>query len=76
MPRHNVIYSLLILVTLILGVLLIQQFAEVLDRPEVYTSWSTKQCVEVKDPKAEFEGRVSEWSCDHLPEKYQHVWVY
>ena len=76
MQRHYLTYALLVLACLIGGCLFIKQFAEVLDRPIVHQSWSTKECVSVEDPKAEYEGRESEWSCDHLPERYQHVWVY
>jgi len=33
--------------------------------PDVYTSWTTKQCVKV----------VPSGSCDNLPEKFDVVWV-
>jgi hypothetical protein len=46
-----------------------------LDRPEVQVSYETGRCVAVRDYKAEYEGRVSEWSCDKLPERYERVWV-
>jgi len=33
--------------------------------PDVYTSWTTKQCVKV----------VPSGSCDNLPKKFDVVWV-
>lgn len=75
MPRHYLTYALLVLACLLLGCLFIQQFVEVLDRPAVHQSWSTKECVRVDDPAAEHEGRKP-YTCDRLPERYQRVWVY
>lgn len=76
MQRHYLTYALCVLALLLMGCALIHSFAKVLDLPEVRESWSEKKCVEVLDPAAEAEGRKSEWSCDRLPEKYRHVWVY
>lgn len=75
MPRHYLTYALLVLGCLLLGCLFIRQFAEVLDRPVVHQSWSTKECVRVEDPAAEHEGREP-YTCERMPERYQHVWVY
>ncbi|UGL62815.1 hypothetical protein [Xanthomonas phage MET13-T1] len=76
MPRHYLTQALCVLAVLVMGVLLIRTFAQALDRPIVHVSWHSKECVQVEDPKAEYEGRKSEWSCEHMPEKYQRVWVY
>lgn len=51
-------------------------FVTWLDRPEVRVSYPAGRCVEVKDYKAEHEGRKSEWSCDRLPDAYDLVWVH
>lgn len=59
-----------------LTLLVLHQFIVLLDRPEVHVSYSSGQCVEVVDHKAKHEGKPSEWSCDHLPKSYEHVWVY
>ncbi|UTC27988.1 hypothetical protein [Stenotrophomonas phage A1432] len=60
---------------LIAIVFLVMCLKRELDLPEVQFSYSTKECVKVLDPKAEYEGRKSTWSCDHLPERYNHTWV-
>lgn len=36
-------------------------------RPDVYMSWSSKECVKVEHSKAH--------DCDNLPKKYNTVWV-
>jgi len=51
-------------------------FVAWLTPPEDLVSYPTGRCVEVKDYKAEHEGRKSEWSCDRLPDAYDLVWVY
>ncbi|URA07020.1 hypothetical protein P9A47_gp52 [Xanthomonas phage Elanor] len=76
MTRHYFIQALCVLSCLLMGLALIHSFAKAMDLPIVHVSWETKECVEVKDPKAEYEGKESEWSCEHMPEKYQRVWVY
>lgn len=73
--RHYLTYALCVLACLLAGVLLIRQFAAVLDMPEVHQSWSTKECVLVDDPAAEHEGREP-YTCERMPEKYRRVWVY
>lgn len=42
----------------------------VLDMPDVHVSNSTGECVEVINYDPEHE-----YTCDNLPEKYNHVWV-
>ncbi len=69
-------YAIIVVGLLLVGLLFVRQVAEVLDRPQVWVSHSTGECVEVKDFKAEHEGRESEWSCDNLPQRYEHVWVH
>ncbi|UYA99034.1 hypothetical protein P9A54_gp49 [Xanthomonas phage vB_Xar_IVIA-DoCa10] len=76
MPRHYLAQALCVLACLLMGMLVIKSFADALDRPIVHVSWHSKECVQVEDLKAEHEGRKSEWSCAHMPEKYQRVWVY
>lgn len=68
-------YILMFLVVLLLAVAGMRSLVEVLDRPEVRVSYLTGLCVEVKDYKAEHEGKPSRWSCDHLPPSYERVWV-
>lgn len=75
MQRHYLLYALAVLAALLMGLLLIRQFAAALDMPEVHQSYSTKKCVRVDDPAAEYEGRRP-YTCDRLPERYRHVWVY
>lgn len=48
---------------------------DVLDAPEVHVSHASGECVKVRDFKAEYEGRKSEWSCARLPPRYDRVWV-
>lgn len=36
--------------------------------PDVYVSYSTGECIEVKS-------KNDKYSCENLPEKYNHVWV-
>jgi hypothetical protein len=36
-------------------------------RPDVYMSWSSKECIKVEHSKTH--------DCDNLPEKYNTVWV-
>ena len=69
-------YTLIFAVAVGLAVLVLHQFATLLDRPEVQVSYRTGKCVKVVDHKARAEGRQSEWSCDRLPESYERVWVY
>jgi hypothetical protein len=69
-------YALMFAAAVALAVLVLNQFAALLDRPEVRVSYATGKCVEVVDHKALAEGRESKWSCDRLPESYEHVWVY
>lgn len=49
-------------------VMMIATFADAMNTPEVIFSWSTKKCVRVQF----MDGSVG--SCDHLPEKYDHIW--
>ena len=67
--------SFLVCLGLTAGLFLVAAVQYQLDLPEVQFSYSTKECVKVLDPKAEYEGRKSAWSCDHLPERYNHTWV-
>lgn len=69
-------YALMFAAALGLAVLVLHQFAALLDRPEVRVSYLTGECIEVVDHKALAEGRESEWSCDRLPESYERIWVY
>ena len=67
--------ALTALLLMVAIVFLLMNLKRQLDMPEVQFSYSTKECVKVLDPKAEYEGRRSEWSCDRLPERYNHTWV-
>lgn len=71
-PREPLILAAALLV---LSVLVVNQFATLLDRPEVWVSYTTGKCVKVVDRKAMHEGSKSRWSCDRLPESYEHVLV-
>lgn len=48
---------------------------DALDQPEVRVSYASGLCVEVKDHRAEHEGKPSRWSCSRLPPRYERVWV-
>lgn len=42
--------------------------------PEVQQSWSTKECVGVTTYQGVFFDSLG-YSCENMPEKYNHVWV-
>lgn len=69
------IYALGVVAMALMGLALVYSFAKALDMPEVHVSYSTKECVAVDDPAAEHEGREP-YTCNRLPKKYRHVWVY
>lgn len=50
-------------------------FVQYLDRPVVYKSWSSQQCIKVEDPASEAKGLKVDWSCANLPPSYELVWV-
>ena len=43
--------------------------------PEVYKSYSTNECVKVENYPGVFFNTDSNYSCENLPEKYDHVWT-
>lgn len=69
------VYAFGVVAMTLMGLALVYSFVRALDMPEVHQSYSTKECVRVDDPAAEHEGRKP-YTCDRLPEKYRHVWVY
>ena len=55
---------------LFVGLLFVDSLMYSLNLPEVQISHSTGECVKVINFRIE-----DTWSCDNLPEKYNHVWV-
>lgn len=45
------------------------------DMPQVHYSYGSGECVKVVDFVAQSEGRPSEFSCEVLPKRFDHVWV-
>lgn len=43
--------------------------------PVVYTSYETNRCVMVESHPGAFFNKGTEYSCDNLPQRYEHVWV-
>lgn len=58
---------LVALLVAILFILLLVVIVSRTDQPDVYISWSSKECVKVKHSKVH--------DCDNLPKKYNTVWV-
>lgn len=50
-----------------LNILLWATVANELSRPDVYKSWSTKNCVKVQSDSGH--------NCHNLPKKYNTIWV-
>ena len=68
----NAIYdtiSVLILSALIGGLALAMIF-NITGTPDVHMSYSTGECVEVINYDERFN-----YTCENLPEKYNHIWV-
>ena len=69
---RNTIYdtiSVLIIIALIGGLTLAMIF-NTLGMPDVHISHSTGECVEVINYDERFN-----YTCENLPEKYNHIWV-
>lgn len=66
MKLNNVLLGVIGVLVAILGY---QAMSTILDMPDVMVSNSTKECVEV------INYGDTDWSCDNLPSKYNHIWV-
>ena len=60
--------SILIVCSLIIGLAWVMMSTAAM--PDVYVSNSTGECVEVINYDEKFD-----YTCENLPEKYNHVWV-
>ena len=63
---NNVILGVIGVLVAILGY---KAMGTILDMPDVMVSNSTKECVEV------INYGDTDWSCDNLPSRYNHIWV-
>lgn len=63
-----------ILATVFLAAFLIVFFDLALSTPDVHMSYSTNECVQVLNYPSLFFG-TTEYSCENMPEKFNHVWV-
>lgn len=61
--------ALILVIALLLGLGALHVIRSALDRPDVYTSYLTQQCVKVVNA----DGTAG--SCDALPETYNNHWV-
>ena len=66
MKLNNVLLGVIGVLIAILGY---QAMGTILDMPDVMVSNSSKECVEV------INYGDTDWSCDNLPSKYNHIWV-
>lgn len=63
-------YTIALVVVIGLFATLIFMMLRTDDMPDVYVSNSTNECVKVINYDSRFD-----YSCETLPEKYNHIWV-
>lgn len=66
---HRLLMLVWMIAVLLLGLGGVHVIRSVLDRPDVYTSYMTRECVKV------VKADGSEGSCANLPETYNNIWV-